>query len=31
VLLARGFSQERVKVFQDGFAAWEKAGLPRDP
>jgi predicted DsbA family dithiol-disulfide isomerase/rhodanese-related sulfurtransferase len=31
VLLARGFSQDRVKVFQDGFAAWEKAGLPRDP
>ncbi len=28
VLLARGFSPQRVKVFQDGLAAWEKAGLP---
>lgn len=27
VLLANGFSRERVKVYQDGLAGWEKAGL----
>jgi len=27
-LLGRGFPFERVKVYQDGLAAWEKAGLP---
>ncbi len=31
VLLARGFAQERVKVFQDGLAAWERSGLPVEP
>jgi protein-disulfide isomerase/uncharacterized membrane protein/rhodanese-related sulfurtransferase len=28
VLLASGFSYDRVKVYQDGLAGWEKAGLP---
>ena len=28
VLLSRGFPFERVKVYQGGLAAWEKAGLP---
>lgn len=28
VLLSRGFPFERVKVYQEGLAAWEKAGLP---
>lgn len=28
VLLSRGFPFERVKVYQDGLAAWEKASLP---
>jgi protein-disulfide isomerase/uncharacterized membrane protein/rhodanese-related sulfurtransferase len=28
ILLAHGFSFDRVKVYQDGLAAWEKAGLP---
>lgn len=28
VLLSRGFAFERVKVYQEGLAAWEKAGLP---
>ncbi len=27
VLLTNGFSRERVKVYQDGLAGWEKAGL----
>ena len=27
-LLEHGFAFERVKVFYDGLAAWEKAGLP---
>jgi len=27
-LLSHGFSVERVKVYQDGLAGWEKAGLP---
>ncbi len=27
VLLANGFSRDRVKVYQDGLAAWENAGL----
>jgi rhodanese-related sulfurtransferase len=30
MLLAHGFSSERVKVYQDGLAGWEKAGLPVD-
>jgi predicted DsbA family dithiol-disulfide isomerase/rhodanese-related sulfurtransferase len=30
VLLAHGFARERVKVYQDGLAGWEKAGLPVD-
>jgi protein-disulfide isomerase/rhodanese-related sulfurtransferase len=29
-LLARGFSPERVKVYHDGLAGWEKAGLPAE-
>jgi protein-disulfide isomerase/rhodanese-related sulfurtransferase len=28
VLLTRGFAPEAVKVYQDGLAGWEKAGLP---
>ena len=28
VLLASGFSYERVKVYQDGLSGWEKAGMP---
>ncbi|MBI1984184.1 MAG: thioredoxin domain-containing protein [Acidobacteria bacterium] len=28
VLLAKGFARERVKVYQDGLAGWEGAGLP---
>ncbi len=28
VLLSRGFAFERVKVYQDGLADWEKSGLP---
>lgn len=28
VLLAHGFAPEYVRVYQDGIAAWEKAGLP---
>jgi len=28
VLLRNGFSAERVRVYQDGLAGWEKAGLP---
>jgi rhodanese-related sulfurtransferase len=28
VLLAHGYAKERVKVFQDGLADWQKAGLP---
>ena len=28
VLLTHGFAPEKVKVYQDGLAAWEKAGLP---
>lgn len=28
VLLASGFSYDRVKVYQDGLAGWEKAGMP---
>lgn len=27
-LLDRGFSFSRVKVYQDGLAAWESAGQP---
>jgi protein-disulfide isomerase/rhodanese-related sulfurtransferase/uncharacterized membrane protein len=27
-LLERGFSSEKVKVYQDGLAGWEKAGQP---
>lgn len=27
-LLARGYSSERVKVYHDGLAGWESAGLP---
>jgi protein-disulfide isomerase/rhodanese-related sulfurtransferase len=27
-LLAHGFSRDKVKVYQDGLAGWEKAGLP---
>jgi rhodanese-related sulfurtransferase len=27
ILLAHGFLSERVKVYQDGLAGWEKAGL----
>jgi protein-disulfide isomerase/uncharacterized membrane protein/rhodanese-related sulfurtransferase len=27
VLLASGFSYDRVKVYQDGLAGWEKAGM----
>lgn len=27
-LLARGYSAERVKVYEDGLAGWEKAGMP---
>jgi protein-disulfide isomerase/rhodanese-related sulfurtransferase len=30
ILLARGFSSERVKVYHDGLAGWEKAGLPAE-
>ena len=30
VLLAHGFPLERVKVYQEGLAGWEKAGLPID-
>jgi predicted DsbA family dithiol-disulfide isomerase/rhodanese-related sulfurtransferase len=29
ILLARGFP--KVMVYQDGFAGWEKDGLPREP
>ncbi|HXJ93591.1 MAG TPA: thioredoxin domain-containing protein [Terriglobia bacterium] len=28
VLLASGFNYDRVKVYQDGLAGWEKAGMP---
>ena len=28
VLLANGFSPDRVKIYEDGLAGWEKAGLP---
>lgn len=28
VLLSHGFSFDEVKVYQDGLAAWQKAGLP---
>ncbi len=28
VLLAHGFNPDRVKVFQEGLMAWEKAGMP---
>ncbi|PYV18918.1 MAG: hypothetical protein DMG21_03390, partial [Acidobacteria bacterium] len=28
ILLAHSFSRDQVKVFQEGLAAWEKAGLP---
>lgn len=28
ILLAQGFSQNEVKVYQDGFLSWRKAGLP---
>ena len=28
ILLEHGFSPEQVKVYQDGLAGWEKAGLP---
>lgn len=28
ILLAQGFSQGNVKVYQDGFASWRSAGLP---
>jgi rhodanese-related sulfurtransferase len=27
-LLEHGFSFEKVKVYQDGLAGWEKAGQP---
>jgi len=27
-LLERGFSFEKVKVYQDGLAGWQKAGQP---
>ncbi len=27
-LLAHGYAPERVKVYQDGLAVWEKEGLP---
>jgi protein-disulfide isomerase/uncharacterized membrane protein/rhodanese-related sulfurtransferase len=27
-LLASGFSYDRVKVYEDGLAGWEKAGMP---
>jgi rhodanese-related sulfurtransferase len=27
-LLAHGFAPDHVKVYQDGLAGWEKAGLP---
>jgi uncharacterized membrane protein/rhodanese-related sulfurtransferase len=30
VLLAHGFPHKQVKVYQDGMADWEKAGLPVD-
>jgi protein-disulfide isomerase/rhodanese-related sulfurtransferase len=28
VLLANGFSPDKVKIYEDGLAGWEKAGLP---
>jgi protein-disulfide isomerase/rhodanese-related sulfurtransferase len=28
VLLTHGFAPDRVKVYQDGLAGWDKAGLP---
>jgi len=28
VLLSHGYARERVKVYQDGLADWQKAGLP---
>ncbi|HEV2178598.1 MAG TPA: thioredoxin domain-containing protein [Terriglobia bacterium] len=28
VLLSHGFSHDRVKVYQEGLAGWQKAGLP---
>jgi protein-disulfide isomerase/rhodanese-related sulfurtransferase len=28
VLLSHGFSHDRVKVYQEGVAGWQKAGLP---
>ncbi len=28
VLLAHGFARDQVKVYQDGLAGWQKAGLP---
>jgi rhodanese-related sulfurtransferase len=28
VLLTHGFAPEKVKVYQDGLAGWENAGLP---
>ncbi len=31
VLIEHGFSPERVKVYQDGLAGWEKARLPVEP
>jgi rhodanese-related sulfurtransferase len=30
ILLARGFNPERIKVYHDGLAGWEKAGLPAE-
>jgi len=30
ILLRNGFSTERVRVYQDGLAGWEKAGLPME-
>jgi protein-disulfide isomerase/rhodanese-related sulfurtransferase len=30
VLLAHGFAHENVKVYEDGLAGWENAGLPVD-
>ncbi|MBZ5516707.1 MAG: thioredoxin domain-containing protein [Acidobacteriia bacterium] len=28
ILLANGFSPDKVKIYEDGLAGWEKAGLP---
>ena len=30
-VIAQGFDQSRIKVYQDGFKGWKQAGLPANP